>query len=414
MKMRHWPTKIMRLNHLSLTNFRLFSRLDMDLPRQVLLLEGNNAQGKTSLLEAIYFLATFTSFHAQNDRQLINFLVNQDALAVGRLVAGYTHAGTESRLEVRLIQELSGTGGTRLRKEVLLDGARITPNQAVGSFKAVIFLPQMTRILEGGPEERRRYLNLAIAQAERGYTQILADYNQTLTQRNALLKQLNERGGDESQLDFWDHVLTSKGAVLIQARIQAIEEIGKIAIRIHEKLTGSKEVLRLFYQPSYDPVPRPNGQIALPMQTQMQRSGFSLAQIQQGFAEKLTAVHRDEILRGVTTLGPHRDEMRVQCNGIDLTDFGSRGQIRTALLSLKLAEVDWIKEKTGEWPVLLLDETLAELDEERRNYLLDYLGGVEQALLTTTDMNLFPGDFSSHCQRWQVNQGSVSKVDLAL
>jgi DNA replication and repair protein RecF len=399
----------MRLNHLSLTNFRLFSRLDMDLPRQILLLEGDNAQGKTSLLEAIFFLATFTSFHAQNDRQLINFLASQEELAVGRLVANFSRADKESRLEVRLIQELNGTGGTRLRKEVLLDGVKIPPNQAVGCFNAVIFLPQMTRILEGGPEERRRYLNLAIAQSERSYTQILADYNQALTQRNALLKQLNERGGDEKQLEFWDHVLTSKGAVIIQARVQAIEEIGEIAIRIHEKLTGSKEVLRLFYQPSYDPIPRPEGQIALPMQTKVQRTGFTLTQIQQGFATKLEEVRREEIIRGVTTIGPHRDEMRIQCNGIDLTDYGSRGQIRTALLALKLAEVDWLKAKNGEWPVLLMDETLAELDEDRRTCLLDYLHIVEQALLTTTDLNLFPAEFSANCERWMVNQGNISK-----
>jgi DNA replication and repair protein RecF len=400
----------MRLNHLSLTNFRLFSRLDVDLPGRILLLEGNNAQGKTSLLEAIYFLATFTSFHAQNDRQLINFLAGQESLAVGRLVANFSYAEKESRLEVRLIQELSGTGGTRLRKEVLLDGGKLTPNQAVGCFNSVIFLPQMTRIIEGGPEERRRYLNLAIAQSEHSYTQILADYNQTLTQRNALLKQLNERGGDEAQLEFWDHLLTSKGAVLIQARIQAVEEIGNIAIRIHEKLTGSHEVLRLFYQPSYDPVSKPEGQFALPLQTKIQRSGIPLAQIQQGFAAKLAEIRRDEIIRGVTTIGPHRDEMRIQCNGIDLTDFGSRGQIRTAMLSLKLAEVDWLKAKTGEWPVLLMDETLAELDEERRVCLLDYLQNGQQVILTTTDLRLFPAEFSEKCERWLVNQGNINKL----
>jgi len=203
--------------------------------------------------------------------------------------------------------------------------------------------------------------------------------------------------------------LTSKGAVIIQARVQAIEEIGEIAIRIHEKLTGSKEVLRLFYQPSYDPIPRPEGQIALPMQTKVQRTGFTLTQIQQGFATKLEEVRREEIIRGVTTIGPHRDEMRIQCNGIDLTDYGSRGQIRTALLALKLAEVDWLKAKNGEWPVLLMDETLAELDEDRRTCLLDYLHIVEQALLTTTDLNLFPAEFSANCERWMVNQGNISK-----
>jgi DNA replication and repair protein RecF len=401
----------MRLNHLSLTNFRLFSRLDMDLPSQILLLEGNNAQGKTSLLEAIFFLATFTSLHASHDRQLINFLASQESLAVARLTASFATQERESRLEIRLIQELNGNGGSRLRKEVLLNGAKISPNQAVGAFKAVMFLPEMTRIIEGGPEERRRYLNLAIAQSNRNYTQTLADYNQTVSQRNALLKQLFERGGDEKQLDFWDQVLATKGALLMQARIQAIEEIGEIAIRIHSALTDSKEVLRLYYQPAYDPVVQPQNQFSLPMQTKVERGQFTLEQLQTGFTARLAQLHREEILRGVTTIGPHRDEMRVHCNGIDLTDFGSRGQIRTALLSLKLAEIEWLKQKTGEMPVLLLDETLAELDEARRESLLTYLTSAEQAVLTTTDMNLFPTNFSGKCERWWVDQGNIHKKD---
>jgi DNA replication and repair protein RecF len=400
----------MRLSHLSLTNFRLFSRLDMELPRRILLLMGANAQGKTSLLEAIYYLSTFTSFHASSDRQLINFLASRESLAVGRLVATYQRNEGQHRLEIRLIQDLNGNGGTRLRKEILLDGVKIQANRVVGHFSSVIFLPQMTRIIEGGPEERRRYLNLAIAQANSGFSQILADYAQALTQRNALLKQLNEHGGDASQLDFWDNVLTSKGAGIILMRIQAIKQLELLAMRVHEQLSSAKEVIRLVYQPSYDPLPQQPGQIALPIQTAVQRDGFTLAQIQQGFAARLREVRREEILRGVTTIGPHRDEMRVQGNGIDLTDFGSRGQVRTAILSLKLAEVDWLKQMTGEWPVLLMDETLAELDTQRRECLLTYLENAEQAILTTTDMNLFPDGFKQKCERWQVNQGNVEPI----
>ena len=292
-----------------------------------------------------------------------------------------------------------------------LDGVKITANQAVGHFSSVIFLPQMTRILEGGPEERRRYLNLAIAQANTGFSQILADYNQALTQRNALLKQLNEHGGDPDQLVFWDNVLTSKGAAIIYMRIQAVKQLEQLAVRIHEKLSGASEVIRLLYQPSYDPLPKPEGQIALPIQTTVQRDGFTIAQIQQGFAARLAEIRREEIIRGVTTIGPHRDEMRIQCNGVDLTDFGSRGQVRTAILALKLAEVDWLKQMTGEWPVLLMDETLAELDTKRRGYLLEYLEKSEQAILTTTDMNLFPQGFSEKCERWQVTQGNIEKLE---
>ncbi|HWQ04427.1 MAG TPA: DNA replication/repair protein RecF [Longilinea sp.] len=398
----------MHLTHLSLTNFRAFSRLDIDLPGRILLLVGNNAQGKTSLLEAVYYLATFSSFHAQNDRQLINFIAGQDTQAVSRLVADYQSGHHKHRLEVRLIQDAVGANGSRLRKEILVDGVKRSANEALGKFTAVIFLPQMTRILEGSPEERRRYLNLAISQAVPGYAQALSDYAQAISQRNALLKQLNERGGDPMQLAYWDEMIASQGAVLIFNRIHAIQELERLAARTHDRLTHGSEVLRLVYQPSYDPLPMPEGQFALPMQTSPQRSSFNVEKIRQGFLQRLATVRIEEIARGVTTVGPHRDEIRFLSNGIDLSDFGSRGQVRTTLLSLKLAEVDWLKEKTGHWPVLLLDETLAELDLQRRADLLEYLSNCEQALLTTTDLHLFNEVFINQCQICRVESGIVT------
>lgn len=398
----------MHLTHLSLTNFRAFSRLDIDLPGRILLLVGNNAQGKTSLLEAVYYLATLNSFHAQNDRQLINFLAGQNAQAVARLVADYERGSHKHRLEVRLIQDAVGANGTRLRKEILVDGVKRPASEALGQFTAVILLPQMTRILEGGPDERRRYLNLAISQAVPGYARALSDYAQAITQRNALLKQLGERGGDPAQLAYWDEMVASRGAILIYHRIHAVEEMERLAARAHDRLTRGAEVLRLVYQPSYDPLPAPEGQYALPMQTAAQRSNLSVDKIRQGFLQRLAGIRGEEIARGVTTVGPHRDELRLLGNGIDLGDFGSRGQVRTTLLSLKLAEVDWLKEKTGHWPVLLLDETLAELDVQRRADLLEYLSHAEQALLTTTDLHLFSDEFVAHSQVCRVESGIIS------
>jgi len=402
----------MYLTHLSLTNFRAFTRLDMDVPRRTLLLVGDNAQGKTSILESIYYLATFTSFHAQNDRQLINFLASREPLAVARLVADYRSGERMRHLEVRLIQEANGSGSSsRLRKEILLDGVKRSVHEAMGAFTAVIFLPQMTRIIEGGPEERRRYLNLALAQTLPGYSQALSEYSQALAQRNALLKQLYERGGDPEQIVYWDTLLAERGATIIYARIAAISELEQIAARIHHRLTHSEEILRLVYQPAYDPVSQPEGQFALPMQTPVNRGTFTLERLRQGFIQRLAEVRREEIQRGVTTIGPHRDEMRLLSNGIDLGDYGSRGQVRTALLALKLAEVTWIKNKTGEWPVLLLDEILAELDTQRRADLQSYLLEYEQTLLTTTDLNLFDPDFVQQGTVWQVEQGMVNAPD---
>ncbi len=396
----------MYLTHLSLTNFRAFTRLDMEIPRRTLLLVGDNAQGKTSVLEAVFYLATFTSFHAAHDRQLINFLAARDALAVGRVVADYQRGATHHHLEVRLIQEANGAG-TRFRKEILLDGVKRTAHEATGHFSAVIFLPQMTRIIDGSPEERRRYLNLALAQAAPGYAQALSDYARALEQRNALLKQLAERGGDASQLSFWDAVLADKGSLLLHHRIAAVQEIERLAARIHARLTNGQEVLQIIYQPSYDPLAQPEGQFALPMHTLINRAGFTQAQIRQGFLERLEANRSEEIARGVTTTGPHRDELRFLSNGIDLGDFGSRGQIRTTLLSLKLAEAQWMKERTRQWPVMLLDEILAELDDHRRADLLAYLGESEQTLLTTTDLRLFSDEFVGKSKVWQISQGMV-------
>lgn len=404
----------MYLTHLSLTNFRSFARLDMDVPRRVLLLVGENAQGKTSLLEAIYFLATFTSFHAHSDRQLINFVAVQEPLAVARLVAEYQRGSTSHRLEARLILETAaGNGLSRLRKEVLLDGVKRSLGEAIGHFNAVIFLPQMARILEGGPEERRRYLNLALSQAVPGYAQALSEYSQALTQRNALLKQLAERGGDADQLGFWDSVLSQRGAQIILARIHAVQELEQQAVRIHQRLTRSDEVLRLVYQPSYDPLPPPSGQYTLPINAPVDRGGCVYEDIREGFARHLKSLRHEEIARGQTTIGPHRDELRMLVNGIDLGDFGSRGQMRTALLALKLAEVSWMKEKTGHWPVLLLDEILAELDAQRRSNLLDGLSNGEQAVLTTTDLHLFTPSFVQNATVWRLQAGAVVQTTEA-
>lgn len=398
----------MRLTHLSLTNFRNFTRLDIDVPGGTVLVVGDNAQGKTSLLEAVYYLATLDSFHASQDRQLIHFLAAREPLAVARIVAGFQRSGKHHRLEVRIIQESNGyNGSAHVRKEVLLDGVKLKASQAVGQFKAVLFLPQMLRVVDGAPDERRRYLNLALAQVLTHYAEALSDYNKALSQRNALLKQLAERQGDEDQLDYWDNLLAVSGAELIQARIRAVHDLERLAARFHHELTASSEVLRLNYQPAYDPLPQVPGQYLLPVDAPVDRSGITLEQIRQGFKTRLAQVRAEEIARGLTTIGPHRDELRFLSNRVDLGDFGSRGQVRTAMLALKLAEVAWIKEKTGHDPVLLLDEVLAELDTHRRLDLLARLASVDQSLLTTTDLDLFDPAFVRNATLWQVAGGRL-------
>ena len=399
----------MYLNRLSLTNFRSFSRLDLDIPREIFLLVGGNAVGKTTLLEAIYFLSTFTSFHASSDRQLINFTIPENGVTVGRVVGEFTQQNGEHRIEARLIREPNGVNGSsRFRKEALFDGVKNKLNDVIGRFNAVIFLPQMARIIEEGPSERRRYLDMLISQVSPQYVAHLGDYQQTLSQRNALLKQLAERGGDPGQLAVWDGMLARHGASIMVERIQAIREIEAEAKRFHYDLTQGQEVLRLDYQPAYDPLSPPEGQMSLPVSTVADRSGLSLKEIETGMLEAMKARQREEIARGVTTIGPHRDELRFLSNQIDLGNFGSRGQGRTALLALKLAEVNWLHQRTGEWPVLLLDETMSEMDPQRRKDLLHVLSACEQAVLTSTDLSMFEPDFVQTHSVWQVADGGVT------
>jgi len=398
----------MFLTHLSLTDFRIFSRFDQAVPLNSLILVGDNAQGKTSLLEAVYYLSTLDSFQASNSLDLINFSALQNDLAVCRIVADFRKKDTDHHLEIRIIKDTNSNGNNIIRKEVLLDGSQQKINSVIGTFNAVLFLPHMLQIVTGAPQLRRHYLNLTLAQVDPTYTESISEYNKTLAQRNALLKQLNERSGDVDQLSYWDEKITQAGAYIIHARIQAIKDIGYIAASIHQELTRGDEILRLNYLPSFDPAASPPGQIELPLENALDRSGVELKDIQDGYREKLLSNRSEDIYRGVTSRGPHRDEMRYLSNGIDLGNFGSRGQLRTAMLAIKLAEVNWLNEKNGDCPVLLLDEVLAELDDTRRQDLLDRLAKAEQSLLTTTDLNLFSDDFKRSATQWEIKNGGLA------
>ncbi len=389
----------MFLTHLSLTNFRAFSRLDMQMPRRNLLLEGDNAQGKTSLLEAVYFFSTFTSVQSSVDRQVISFLALEESLPVCRMLADFSRTKSSHQIEIRLILEQNGSqNGFRFRKEILVDGVKRLAHQAVGLFNAVIFLPYMTRVIEGGPDERRRYLNLALAQVVPDYAKTLTEYMQTLNQRNALLKQIAERNSDISQLNYWDDLLAEKGAFLQFSRSKAIVEIEGLANQIHRTLTNDQEILKLSYQPALSEEVESFG---------LFESAEDPLQLKEAFLEVLKKKQREEILRGVTTVGPHRDELRFLVNEIDLGNYGSRGQIRTTMLALKLGEVEFMKNRTGEKPVLLLDETLAELDQKRREQLLMTISEGDQTLLTTTDLKLFSPEFVNHSTIWHIHQGVI-------
>jgi DNA replication and repair protein RecF len=399
----------MQLTHLSLTNFRNFVRLETDTAPGPTLVFGANAQGKTSLLEAVYYVTSAASPHTTSDRQLINFLTLEEPTPYARIVAEFKRAQRLGSIEIRLTVETdASTNDGRLKKEILINGVKRKVSDLAGAFNAVLFLPQDLRVVEGSPGERRRHLDATLSQADPVYAKSLSQYGRLLAQRNALLKQIADRASHPDELAYWDDRLTEHAATIIRSRALALRELESLAGPIHRQLTRDQERLRLRYEPSYDPLPRPQGQLGMDIDTPIDRTGLSRDAIQNGMRQALEEGRQDEIARGVTTIGPHRDEVRFLVNALDLHTYGSRGQIRTAMLALKLAEVDWLRERTGEWPVLLLDEVLAELDITRREDLLSRIVEAQQAILTSADLDMFNPEFLARTTLWEVSAGHLA------
>lgn len=399
----------MRIIHLSLTNFRNYARLELSMPPGMIVLYGDNAQGKTSLLEAVYYLATSRSPHSTSDRQLINWLATSEPLPYARLVAEIQTRHGYKKVEMTLVHEKAR--GERYKKEIRINGVTKRVMDLLGHVTVVMFLPQDLALIEGAPAERRRYLDITLCQTDSNYCHALNQYTKVLTQRNALLKQYQSHGGrgDASQLDFWDEKLAQYGAIIVAGRNQLVSDLERGAQRIHHDLSGANEQLRLKYHPGFDGGLSGSGQMgfdpaalgtaALPQLPPQQMAAR--------FFDQLKAKRRDDMVRGQTTIGPQRDEMRFLVNGHDLGLYGSRGQNRTAVLALKLAELDWMRQKTGEWPILLLDEVAAELDTHRRGYLLERVRQADQVMVTTTEPYLLPQQYLEDAAKWRVEAGTI-------
>lgn len=404
----------MLIRHLSLVHFRNYARLELELPTGPILLFGDNAQGKTSLLEAIYYLATAHSPHTTTDRQVINWLAGQEGLTpFARIVGEVWRADQPCKIDITLALEPTANGEDRFRKQIKVNDVVRKRAELMGQLAVVLFVPQDVQVIGGSPELRRRYLDDLLCQVAGDYAQALSTYTHVLAQRNALLKQLAERGGDPDELAYWDEQLAQAGALITLMRHVAVAELEQLAAPIHRDLTGGSEMLSLKYQPSLDlTLSLPNSQIPLPLSSSafvLNPSSFILP-LSTLFIARLQARRADEIARGVTLVGPHRDELRFLVEGIDLGVYGSRGQQRTAILALKLAEVEWVRARIGEWPVLLLDEVLAELDARRRAYLLARLEGASQALMTSTDPELFSAEFKAQAKLLRVIRGQIEEM----
>jgi DNA replication and repair protein RecF len=406
---------LMRITHLSLTNFRNYGRLELDLPPGPMLLHGNNAQGKTNLLEAIYYLATARSSHADQDYQLINWQAMQpeEPVVVGRLTAQIETKDGQRQIEMRLIREQQGNNGS-FRREALVNRRKVRLMDLLGNLRVVLFLPQDVQIITGSPAKRRRYLDITLCQTDSVYCRTLSAYNKVLEQRNALLRQIAEQGRGRDVLPIYTEKLVHLGSHIFAKRAAFVAQLAQEAQRIHyESLTDGREVIRLNYLPrltanSFSRGDEETIQEASELADWLYEQ-TEAAEIEGRFHKVLEEINKVELSSGTTRIGPHRDDWRFWVDGRDLSSYGSRGQQRTALLALKLAEINWMSEETGETPILLLDEVVAELDERRRGLLLETVEKAAQSVITATDPGMFTPAFLETATTMTVDNGRITK-----
>ncbi|MCY4020371.1 MAG: DNA replication/repair protein RecF [Chloroflexi bacterium] len=403
----------MHINHLSLTNFRNYARLECELPAgKPVVLYGDNAQGKTSALEAIYYLATSSSPYTASDRQLIHWRAENDPIPFARLSAELGNRDSSyQKLDITLMLDMS-SGAPRFKKSIQLNHVDKRVTDVIGLLNVVLFLPQDLSLVEGSPSDRRRFMNTTLTQVNLDYLLALNEYDKLLPQRNALLKRVAQKRAHAVELEFWDGQLAKYGSVIVSCRQRFLRELEIKARDTHHALTGGREALSLKYLPSIAPNADGDGkQLSFDLYGLDLNRQMSPAEIEPQFLEKLLSQRQESISRGITLSGPHRDELRLMINERDCGLYGSRGQARTVVMALRFAELEWMRDQIGEYPLFLLDEVVAELDGKRRAFLLDRLDGQAQTLLTTTELEIFNPTFLRRASVFQVVNGQIAAVD---
>ena len=363
----------MLITSLQLRNYRNYSRLDLEPGSRLNVFLGANGEGKTNLLESVAMLALSTSPRARRDSELVGPLAPE--ARVGALVES-----GERRAEIRISIHVDGE---RARRRIEVDGQ---PRRAVdlpGLFRVTLFWPDDLNLVKAGPEHRRRLLNEMLVQVRTGYARVLSRYSRVLEQRNSLLKQVAMGEQPPSALEVWDLELAKLGGELVEARREAVAELAVSAAAGHEAISGG-EVLELRYSGPPD--------------------------------DLLTALQRtrgDDLRRGTTGVGPHRDDVVIRLDGRDARAFASQGQQRTAVVSIKLAEADVVARMTGERPVLLLDDVLSELDARRRGSLLAQLGEPGQVIITSVEADPFPESVIGRSVVRCIERGTVKSCGQA-
>ena len=362
----------MHLTRLSLTNVRTYRKLELEPGRGIHVIAGENAAGKSNLLDAVAMLATTRSHHAGNDLDMITWAaIEEDPLPAARIAADVSTITGAVSLDIAVIAgEPNAAGVRRTSRRFRLNGIARRASDLIGQLRVVMFSAGDLTIISGSPSGRRRYLDLTISQFDPSYVRASQLYNRVLQQRNSLLRRLQEHRGQLDELAFWDGELAGAGATIIQARQRALERLGGDAAERYPQLGSEGETLEIRYRP------------ALPEELKLQIPSHDF---EAHFRQVIEEGRQQDVYRGVTRLGPHRDDVAFLINDHDASISASRGQQRTAALALRLSEVALSTDTTGDPPVLLLDDIFSELDAHHRDRIMHAAYAVDQVLITTPD-----------------------------
>ena len=387
----------MHLRQLALTNFRNYARQDLDLEPGPVLLLGQNAQGKTNLLEAVFLLATGRSERAETDADFIAWGTRDEMQPYARVV-GAAHRGTgDLTVEVAVLGR-AGAKGLVASKRFKLNGVPKRASDVIGGITAVLFTTDDMELVKGAPSGRRRYLDIMLSQVDRAYLRALQRYTKVITQRNALLKRIQDGAAQSSELAYWDDELSRDGAVILATRAAAVAQLSTTAASMHARLSGEREQLALAYQPRFIDTWSP---------ARIIDAGADA--VAAALLDKLHTTHPRDVAAGVTLSGPHRDDLSMTLGGESAASFASRGQQRTAALALRLAEAELLHARGGEHPILLLDDVLSELDESRRASVLAAIDA-DQVWITSPDPDRFDAAFVRTAQAWHIASGHAERA----
>jgi DNA replication and repair protein RecF len=339
----------MIIKSLELKNFRNYNDLKISFDKGTNILYGDNAQGKTNVLESLYVSGTTKSHKGSKDKEMILFGENEAHI---RTVV--EKGGVENQIDLHL--KKSASKGIAINKIPIKKAGEL-----FGILNIVFFSPEDLNIIKDGPAQRRRFLDMELSQLDKIYLYHLTKYNKVLQQRNKLLKDIYFHPELKDTLEIWDEQLVSYGSRIIARRQQFLEELNEIVCEIHKNISGNRETLVLHYEPSADAI---------------------------HLKSELEAAKQRDLKMGMTSFGPHRDDISFLIDGIDIRKYGSQGQQRTSALSLKLAEIELVKKLIHDTPVLLLDDVLSELDSNRQNYLLNSIHDI-QTIITCTGLDEF-------------------------